>query len=191
MPQSYELHIISVSGIHWKPDLLSLHRETPNLYVAIDVDGELAGLWNDLAPLSAESPSSVITLEVFSRRSMKKDKCMAKTKMEIGVLLEKCSTQKGKKPFADFRVQLDHVKENVKEKPELVVRMTAIGRAEAGAIALANATQDSATLTGGAARSTIKLVDHGGEHADLASALKTLVARLDIIVQMGAELAKV
>ncbi|KAJ7453428.1 hypothetical protein FB451DRAFT_668777 [Mycena latifolia] len=106
MPQSYQLHIIRASGIHWKPDLVSLHREAPNLYVGIDIDGkrihrssakrDWEGLWNDLAPLSAESQSSVIALQVFSKRSMKKDKCLAKVEMEIGVLLEKCSTQKGK-----------------------------------------------------------------------------------------------
>ncbi|KAJ7442999.1 hypothetical protein FB451DRAFT_1568796, partial [Mycena latifolia] len=197
IPQSYELHIISVNGIHWKPDLLSLHRETPNLYVAIDVDGKLvhrssakrdwAGLWNDISSLSAESPSSHIALQVFNKRSFKDDKCLAKAELEIGVLLEKCSTQK------DFQLQLDHVKKNATNlsKPELVVRMTAIRRAQAGAIALANATQDSVTIESGTACSAVKLVDHGAEHADLASALGTLTARLDIVVQMGAEIAKI
>jgi hypothetical protein len=53
--------VISVSGIQWKPHLLSLHRETPNLYVEIDVGGKKvyrssakrtwAGMWNDISSL--------------------------------------------------------------------------------------------------------------------------------------------
>ncbi|KAJ7465935.1 hypothetical protein FB451DRAFT_1486123 [Mycena latifolia] len=131
---------------------------------------------------SAESSSSVIALQVFSKRRMKKDICLAKAEMEIGDL-----------DTVDFQVQLDHVTENVADhsKPELVVRMTAIGRAQAGAIALANATQDSATLESGLAPSAVKLVNHAAEHADMASTLGTLLARLDIVVQMGAEIAKI
>ncbi|KAJ7469210.1 hypothetical protein FB451DRAFT_1560182 [Mycena latifolia] len=185
--------VISVSGIRWKPGPLTL-RNTPNLYVGIDIDGKPAhrssakraweGKWNDLAPISAESPSSRLILQVFNKRSFKDDKCLAKAELEIGVLLDKCSTQK------DFHVKLDHVEENVTDlsKPELVVCMTAIGHAQAGAIALANATQDSATLERGLA---VKLVDLGAEHPDLASVLGTLIARVDIIVQMGAEIAKI
>ncbi|KAJ7832481.1 hypothetical protein B0H13DRAFT_1914978 [Mycena leptocephala] len=99
MPQSYQLHIISVSGIQWKPHLLSLHRETPNLYVEIDVGGKKvyrssakrtwAGMWNDISSLP----------------TVGKAKCLAKTEREI-----------------DFQLQLDHADEDLKQvsKPELV-----------------------------------------------------------------------
>ncbi|KAF8143588.1 hypothetical protein K438DRAFT_1783607 [Mycena galopus ATCC 62051] len=190
MPQSYKLHIISVSGIQWKPQLLSFHREKPNLSVEISVDGkkvyhtsakrDWSGMWNDISSLSVDTESAKIGFQVFHKSALKPRQCLAKIEREI-----------------DFQLKLDHADENLTQasKPELVVCMSpAKGLADAAG-PLAKATENSATLhTGSAGTMVVDLVNQGAQHDDLLSALGTLVARLgnvvDIGVKIGGEIAK-
>ncbi|KAF9067642.1 WD40-repeat-containing domain protein [Rhodocollybia butyracea] len=183
MAQSYELKIISVSGIHWKPNVI---HDTPNLYVAIDIDGKTVhrtnssrkwvAMWNQICSLSVDSPSSIITLQVFHKSTFPlANKCLAKKKMEIVQLLE---TDEGQK---DFSIILDHMEKNT-PGPTLVVRLTSIGLLPAGAVALANATQYIETLQSANTSSTIgKIVNTGVNNSDLLSNLGTVLSRLKII----------
>ncbi|KAF8217958.1 hypothetical protein K438DRAFT_1747202 [Mycena galopus ATCC 62051] len=207
MPQSYKLHIISVSGIQWKPDLLSLHREKPNVYVEISVGGKKLyhtsvkrsweGMWNDISSLSVDTESAKLEIgfQVFHKPTVGKHKCLAKTTRELSVLLKECSVK------GDFQLELDHADDNLTQasKPELVVSISpAKGLADAAG-PLAKATENSATLHTGSAGtlvgSAVDLVDQGAQHDDLLSALGTLVARLgnvvDIGVKIGGEIAKI
>lgn len=75
--------------------------------------------------------------------------------------------------------------------PTLVVRMTSIGQVQAGTVTLANVTQDIGTLKSSSTSSTIvKIVDLGVDNSDLLSGLKTVLSRLKIVLDIGAELAK-
>jgi hypothetical protein len=91
---------------------------------------------------------------------------------------------------------LNHVEKNAKNTPltpgpTLVLRMTSIGHAQAGAVALANATQDIKTLKSGRISSIIgKAVDSGVNNSDLLSSLSTVLSRLQIVLDIGAQLAK-
>ncbi|KAF9059818.1 WD40-repeat-containing domain protein [Rhodocollybia butyracea] len=190
MGQSYEMKIISVSGIHWKPNVI---HDTPNLYVAIDIDGKTVyqtnpsrkwvAMWSQICSLSVESPSSVIALQVFHRSTIGK-KCLAKKEMEIVQLLE---TDEGQK---DFSVVLNHVEKSARGTPEptLVVRMTAIGHVQAAAVALANATQDIGILPNTSSAVGRVVNTEAGNNNDLLSNLGTVLSRLTII---GAELSKI
>ncbi|KAF9061091.1 WD40-repeat-containing domain protein [Rhodocollybia butyracea] len=184
MGQSYELKIISVSEVDLRRNFIIRHipgHDTPKLYIAIDIDGKRVyqtnpsrkwkAMWNQICTLSVDSPSSLITLQILH-----KSKCVAKKVMEIDQLLGKAEGPK------DFSVLLNFVKEKSATdtpRPILVVRMTSIGHVQAGALALANATEDIGTLTSTSTSSAI--VDIGVANSDLLSGLKSLLSRLQII----------
>ncbi|KAF8167016.1 hypothetical protein K438DRAFT_1774760 [Mycena galopus ATCC 62051] len=140
--------VISISGIQGKPDLLSLHREKPNVYVEISVGGKKLyhtsakrnweGMWNDISSMSVDTEDAKIGFQVFHKPTVGKHKCLAKTTRKISVLLKECN----------FQLELDHADENLTQtsKPELVVCMSpAKGLADAAG-PLAKATENSATL---------------------------------------------
>jgi hypothetical protein len=155
-----------------------------------------------------DSPSSLIALQVFHKSTVGKNKCLAKANIGITHLLEKCRLNEGQKGktrsffylrgsdaiTVDFSVVLNHVEKNATgmEGPTLVVRMTSIGHIQAGEVALANATQDIVPLEGVGARSAVvKIVGVGVERSDLLSGLETVLSRVNIVLRIGAEVAKV
>ncbi|KAF9056726.1 WD40-repeat-containing domain protein [Rhodocollybia butyracea] len=187
MGQSYELKIISASEVDLRRNFIIRHipgHDTPKLCITIDIDGKRVyqtnpsrkwkAMWNQICTLSVDSPSSLITLQILH-----KSKCVAKKVMEIDQLLGKDEGPK------DFSVALNFVKEKSTTDtpgPILVVRLTSIGHVQAGAVALANVTEDIGTLTSTSTSSAVvKIVDIGVANSDLLSGLKTLLSRLQII----------
>jgi hypothetical protein len=95
---------------------------------------------------------------------------------------------------ADVAVSLNHTRKiaAVTPEPVLIVRMTALGRFQAGDIVIANAMENVAALQGADTHSqALEVVDRAAQSSGLLSALGTLVSRLDVVVQIGAEIAKV
>ncbi|KAF8207930.1 hypothetical protein K438DRAFT_1814655 [Mycena galopus ATCC 62051] len=199
--QSYSLLVESVTGIHWKPGPLTLHRDTPNLYVAIDVDDirahrthakrDFVAKWNDVSTLLADHQSSVILLRVFHDNSLgRKDICLAKAEIEISALLGMCASKEDQKGVA---VKLNHVDEaEDMPSPTLVVHLETIRHVQAGAIAIANSEDDIANLGPAVTGSCVaKVVDRVTQHGDLVSGLGTVVSKLAIIVSIGDEITKI
>ncbi|KAJ6559418.1 hypothetical protein DFH09DRAFT_1316724 [Mycena vulgaris] len=179
MKQSYELKIMSVSGIHWKPAPVSfgVHR-IPNLYVAIDVDDKRVykthtsrnwvAVWNHLCTLSAPSPSSLLALQILH-----------KPLFGDGEYVPIALTDMSEDPTDGPR-------------PILVVRMTAISHIHGGAVMIDDAIEAIKPLQDEAARSAVvDLVGRGVEHRDLLSAFGTVLSGLAIVVRIGAEVAKI
>ncbi|KAF8189214.1 hypothetical protein K438DRAFT_2019113 [Mycena galopus ATCC 62051] len=169
--------VISINGIQWKPDLLSLHREKPNVYVEISVGGKKLyhtsakrnweGMWNDISSLSADTESAKIGFPMFHKPTVGKHKCLAKTTREISVLLKESSVKGG---LVDFQLELYHADEHLTQTSIVVCMSPAKGLADAAG-PLAKATENSATLyTGSAgtmAGSAVELVNQGAQHDDL------------------------
>ncbi|KAJ7035242.1 hypothetical protein C8F04DRAFT_1182409 [Mycena alexandri] len=188
------LPVKSVTGIDWKPGWLR------SLYVAIDVDAtrvhrthpkkKAEDIWNELATL----PSSIITLQLFSDPALRKDRCLAKKEIELAVLLEMCGLPGETKGMQYIAVALDHTRKTAAATPEpvLVVCMTALGRFQAGDIVIANATEDVAALQGLDTRSQgLEVMDRAAQSSGLLYALGTLVSRVEVVVKIGAEIAKI
>ncbi|KAF9067618.1 hypothetical protein BDP27DRAFT_899505 [Rhodocollybia butyracea] len=199
MGQSYHLTIISVSEIHWKPRGIHLlpGHDTPNLYVAIDIDGKRVhktnpsrkqvAMWNQICSLSVDSPSSVVALQIIHKSTFS-NHCLAKKEIEISQLLE---TDEGQK---DLSVVLDYMEKDAMDMPgpTIVVRMTSISHVQAAKVALANATQDIGTLKSPSTSAALeKIMDIGADGGDLLSGLNTVLSRLKIVIAIGAEVSKI
>ncbi|KAF7368290.1 WD40 repeat-like protein [Mycena venus] len=203
--QSYKLVVKSVSGIHWEPGLL--HRNTPKLYVAIDIDGvrvnqtnakrDFVAMWNYVAILSTAKPSSVITLQIYHDNSLlRKDICLARTQITIHDLLDMCGGPGGPETNADVSVEQVEKKSSIVSAATLVVRLTTQTPMQASETRVDNSIKNVAALGTDPSRSHVfELVDRGVQTSDglspLGTALGTLLSRLDIIVEFGGELAKI
>ncbi|KAF7363089.1 WD40 repeat-like protein [Mycena venus] len=127
MPQTYSLHVHSVSGIKWRKKW----PIPPNLEVTIDVDDirmaethrkrDFVPMWNSLLPLSAEGPTSVIGLHLLLKNIL------------------------------DVPIPLKSVGKDLEASPglALVVRLARIGSDEAIKIAVTDAAEDSEKLGSG------------------------------------------
>ncbi|KAJ7665616.1 hypothetical protein B0H17DRAFT_289558 [Mycena rosella] len=98
---SSSLPVQTVSGISWRPG--PTHGKTPNLYVAIYLDGlefqrthtvkrELAPRWDYLSKLS--NRTSKISLRLFHDSSLPfaRDKCLGTVDTDIAGLVELCAS---------------------------------------------------------------------------------------------------
>ncbi|KAF9059600.1 hypothetical protein BDP27DRAFT_1431146 [Rhodocollybia butyracea] len=195
MGQSYKLKIISVSDINWKPNRIHFPgHDIPNLYVAIDIDGKTVHQtnpsreWDTEVTLDRWIVHLPSLLSRFSIKSTFSSKCLAKREMVIAQLL---GTDEGQK---DFSVTLNLAKgKNTTETPgpTLVVHLTSITHLLAGKGALAKATEDIETLQSTSTSSTVEnIVNTGVNNSDLLFSLKTVLSRLQIVLEIGAKLAK-
>jgi hypothetical protein len=93
----------------------------------------------------------------------------------------------------DFSIVLNHAAKKTPGMPEptLVVRFTGTGHVPAGAVALANATQDIVLLEGGTACTGMKIVDLVLEQSDLLVSFRSLLSRLNLVLRITAEVARV
>ncbi|KAF9063630.1 WD40-repeat-containing domain protein [Rhodocollybia butyracea] len=194
MGQSYELKIISVSEVDLRRNFIIRHipgHDTPKLCIAIDIDGKRVyqtnpsrkwmAMWNQICTLSVDDLSSLVTLQILH-----KSECLAKKEIKFAQLLE---TNEGQ---TDLSIVLNLVKEKntaATPGPTLIVHMTAIGHIQAITVALANATRDIVTLKSPSTSSTVaKIVDIGADNSDLLSGLNTVLSRLKIVLDIGAEI---
>ncbi|KAF7363055.1 WD40 repeat-like protein [Mycena venus] len=187
MPQTYSLHVHSVSGIKWRKKW----PIPPNLNVTIDVDDirmaethrkrDFVPMWNSLLPLSAARPTSVIGLHLVRHHTVGKTNICAKGEIEIYV-----------------PIPLKFVGKDLEPTPglALVIRLARIGTDEAVKIAVTDAAEDSEKL--GSVTSDIdKVADFAVQNSDsnivssLGDLLQSLTSSLDVVLKIGGVIAKI
>ncbi|KAJ6609708.1 hypothetical protein B0H10DRAFT_2225724 [Mycena sp. CBHHK59/15] len=197
MKQSYSFLVQSIGGLSWKPGLLQ--RRAPNLYVAIDLDGvrthrthttkrDLAPKWNDISTLSSDNPSSTLLLCLYHDTSFpgKPDTCLKTLDINIDDLLELCAEEK----VVNLKLNGELYKQSA---VTLAVQLGPIGPTEAGTVEIINAQRDIENLAIGAvgSRRMDTAPQSQADQSALLSALGIVISKLDIIVRMGDEIAKI
>ncbi|KAF7346977.1 WD40 repeat-like protein [Mycena venus] len=194
MPQTYSLHVHSVSGIKWRKKW----PIPPNLDVTIDIDDirmaethrkrDFVPMWNSLLPLSAEGPSSVIALQLVRHHAVGKPTLCAKGEIKIHQLLGMY-----------VPIPLKSVGKDLEPTPglALVVRLARIGSDQAVKIAIADAAEDSEKLGSGTSSDIHKVVDSAVQNSDsdlvssLGDLLQSLTSSLDVVIKIGGVIAKI
>ncbi|KAF7363072.1 WD40 repeat-like protein [Mycena venus] len=188
MPQTYSLHVHSVSGIKWRKKW----PIAPNLEVTIDVDDirmaethrkrDFVPMWNSLLPLSAARPTSVIGLHLVRHHTVGKTNICAKGEIEIYVPIPLKSVGKDLEPTPGLA---------------LVVRLARIGSDEAVKIAVTDAAEDSEKLGSGTSSDIHKVADFAVQNSDsntvssLGDLLQSLTSSLDVVIKIGGVIAKI
>ncbi|KAF7363084.1 WD40 repeat-like protein [Mycena venus] len=188
MPQTYSLHVHSVSGIKWRKKW----PIPPNLEVTIDVDDirmaethrkrDFVPMWNSLLPLSAAGSTSVIGLHLVRHHTVGKTNICAKGEIEIHVPIPLKSVGKDLEPTPGLA---------------LVVRLARIGSDEAVKIAVTDAAENSEKLGSGTSSDIQKVADFAAQNSDsntvssLGDLLQSLTSSLDVVIKIGGVIAKI
>ncbi|KAJ7107903.1 WD40-repeat-containing domain protein [Mycena epipterygia] len=200
MSQGYKLLVQSADGVEWKPS--PLHHKRPNLYVVIYQDGaevqrthkvkrDLAPKWEYLSKISADVPSSTISLRLFHDSSLPfvGDECLGVVDTDISALLEHCGSDGAKKVV---KLEL----KDIDGKPVGSISVRLIRDVEAGALAIDMAQKDMEDIGLGAKSSVFMkgggIVAHSASTVkDYTSALGILTSKLEIIVSIGDQIAMI
>ncbi|KAF7363067.1 WD40 repeat-like protein [Mycena venus] len=167
MPQTYSLHVHSVSGIQWRKKW----PIAPNLEVAINVDGipmaqthrkrDFVPMWNSLLPFGGA------------------DLCH-RASADVPIPLK--SVGKDLEPTSGLA---------------LIVHLARIGRDQVIEIAIADAVEDSAVLGSVPTSDLRRVTGFALQNSDsnlvssLEGLLKILTSRLDVVVKIGGVIAKI
>ncbi|KAF7340415.1 WD40 repeat-like protein [Mycena venus] len=119
----YSFSVKSAHGIEWNPG--RLHRNQPNLYVKIYIDGKQIGRtrtvkrgmtprWDGNVLISSVKPTAAISLKLFHDSSMLSDTCLGSVTIQLGDLVTLC-TANANSQVADL--QLTGVEGPSKNKP--------------------------------------------------------------------------
>ncbi|KAJ7121462.1 WD40 repeat-like protein [Mycena epipterygia] len=202
MSLGYKLLLQSVDGIEWKPG--PLHRKRPNLYIVIYQDGrevqrthtikrELAPKWDYLSKISADLPSSTVSLRLFHDSSipLADDECLGVVDTDISTLSDLCGSAGEAKVV---KLELKGVGGKLQGRPVGTVSVRLMRDKDAAVLAVEKIQQDVEDIGLGAKPSA--LMQAGGILAQptlngFESALGILTSRLEIIVGIGDEIAAI
>ncbi|KAJ7803253.1 hypothetical protein B0H14DRAFT_2613621 [Mycena olivaceomarginata] len=201
MPQSYSLHVHSVSGIQWRKKWLKV---PPKLGVAIDVDGapmaqthrkrDFVPMWNSRLLLSAAGTESLIRLHLVRHHTAGNPE-----NMWIRMARNASSSGSDLKNILDVPIPLKPVGKDLKPTPglALIIRLARIGCDQAIESAIADAAKDTAKLGSGTSSDRNKVADFALQHSDsdlvssLGDLLESLTASLDVVIKIGGVIAKI
>ncbi|KAJ7328358.1 hypothetical protein DFH08DRAFT_815860 [Mycena albidolilacea] len=178
----------SAHGVQWNPG--RLHGNQPNLYVKISVDGKQIGRtrtvkrtmtpkWDGNVPISSGKPTAVISLKLFHDSSVLSDTCLGFVTIQLGDLVILCTADANSQ---EASLQLTDVEGPSNGKPSgtLVVHIANLAPAQ-----VQSAIEDAQIVVG-----TSKLATRG-RAGDLESGLNAVVKGLEVILDIGDELAEI
>ncbi|KAJ7093766.1 WD40-repeat-containing domain protein [Mycena epipterygia] len=194
----YSLLVQSVEGIAWKPG--ALNRKRPNLYVVIYQDGaevqrthtvkrQLTPKWEYLSKISADTPSSTISLRLFHHSSLPfvEDECLGVVDTHIATLLELCECDDTTKA-----VKLELKSDG---NPAGTISVRLMKDIEAAALAVETAPKNVANIGGTKASAVVETGSIVAQSASTIkgyeSALGILTSKLEIIVGIGDQIATI
>ncbi|KAJ7087458.1 hypothetical protein C8R44DRAFT_820126 [Mycena epipterygia] len=199
MSSSYTLTVQSVEGISWKPGLL--RRQNPKFYVVVYLDGiEIhrthavkggpAPKWDSICPISADSSSSTISLQLLHSSRLRDDMCVGVAETRIYALAVLYGSGDDAK---DMKLQLMGL------KGELTGRTV-------GTLSVCLMDPRPSSLFDSDVASNVATVfdSDGGSEGDVAtwgatlimsrsieSALQSVISKLEILVSIGDQIATI
>ncbi|KAJ7190648.1 WD40-repeat-containing domain protein, partial [Mycena pura] len=196
MSSTYSLLVESAQDIAWQPG--PLHRRTPNLYVAILQDGveihrtvakrSLAPQWDSLSKISS---GSAISMCLYHDPSMGNHICLGSVDYEIAALLDLCDSSPDSKGtnLALMGISGDSKGKDIGKLRLRLLRDTdiasvAIEQAKKSVGKLAPCTEISGIMAEEVTKPTLAF-------KDFASALSAVIAKLELIVHIGDQIATV
>ncbi|KAJ7142344.1 hypothetical protein C8R44DRAFT_692221, partial [Mycena epipterygia] len=203
MSSSYSLLVQSADGISWNPG--PLHRKKSKFYVRIyqdgvkihrtpTVKGEPSLKWDDISIISTDPPSSTISLRLF-RHSWLGDTCIGVAETTAVALAELCGSDGDAKVVA---LELMAVKGTLTGRPVGHLLVKLMKDREAAPFVVNKAQRDVENVKPGTESSAFveagDVVKQAGQVAPIAnsieSALLPVISKLEILVNIGDEIAK-